>query len=158
MDTASPSPLWFALFPLAFAALWLAVVYLLGAMGGWHALARRYAGSSRAPVKTIAWGSGALRWIGLPVNYGGSLNLAVSAEGLELKPVLLFAFGSPPLLIPWNEFVECRGYRVLGMFRRFRLVTAEPRVHITLMGRAAHEVEAAFAVYSPRRSVRASPG
>lgn len=35
--------------------------------------------------------------------YGGCLNLAVTARGLQLSLLFIFRVGHPPLLIPWEE-------------------------------------------------------
>ena len=82
--------------------------------------------------------------------------MGVSAGGVMLKPVAIFATWMPQLLIPWDEIGECRSYRLFGIFQRFSFVTHDPRVKITLAGRAAALVDEAFVGFNPGRPVLAS--
>ena len=157
----SPSPdalpLWLPfLFPLFFVGMWLFVTTLLAFVSGWRALARRYRATTAAVPWTVPWGSGYLNWFGLPIGYGSCLNVGVSPRGVVMKPMLLFAVASPRLEIPWEEMGEIRSYRLFGLFRRFTFMTADPRVKITLVGRAATALDQAFMAHNPGRAVLGS--
>ncbi|HEX6749568.1 MAG TPA: hypothetical protein VF092_19895 [Longimicrobium sp.] len=156
MQTTTPPaamPLWLPfLFPVFFAGMWLFVTYLLAVLSGWRALARRYRAQSAAGPWTAPWASGYFNWFGLPVGFSSCLNVGVSARGVVLRPVLVFAAGAPRLEIPWEEMMECRSWRLFGIFPRFSFVTAGPRVKITLVGRAGALLDDVFARELPGRA------
>jgi len=157
--TSSPDaiPLWLPfLFPVFFAAMWLFVTTLLAYASGWRALARRYRAASPKVPWTVPWGSGYFNWFGFPIGFGNCLNVGVTPHGVAMRPMLIFAVASPRLEIPWEEIGECRSWRLFGIFPRFSFVTADPRVKITLVGRAALVLDQAFLSQNPGRAVLGS--
>src|SRR4051794_28236208 len=93
------SALWFII-PAYGLLLWLFVSAVISLIGGWSALAKRFA--LNTPFLGKCWNrqSGQMRWI---AGYGNCLTLGGSAEGLYLAISPLFRFRHPPLLIPWAE-------------------------------------------------------
>ena len=53
--------------------------------------------------------------------YGNCLTVGSSPHGLYLAMMLLFRFGHPPLLIPWDEITVSRQTFVFFRFVRFGL-------------------------------------
>lgn len=87
------------LIPLAIAAWWCILMWVVSRMCGWHALARHYRAESRFQGKhhrfsSVKMGSG---------NYGGCVTLGANSEGLYLAVMFLFRIGHPPLFIPWAD-------------------------------------------------------
>ncbi|HEX5724316.1 MAG TPA: hypothetical protein VFX98_02555 [Longimicrobiaceae bacterium] len=124
------------LFPIAFAAIWVAVTALISVTGGWRALARRYAGTPSTVWDRVGGGSGMFSRGFLPTNYNGVLNVTAGPEGVGLSLWGLFRAGSEPLLIPWDEISSAGSDHFLGLIPRFWFVTLEPRVTISIIGRA----------------------
>jgi hypothetical protein len=157
MEPGAGMPLWvLPLIPTTFVGMWIAVLLILAFASGWRALARRYAVASPMAGQTVYWGSASFNRFGLPVNFSNALNVGVGAQGVELKPALILGVFCPRLLIPWGEMGDCRSYVWFGAFRRFSFVTADPRVKITLAGRAAVLVDAGFGRFHPARTVSAA--
>jgi hypothetical protein len=104
--------------PLAFVAVWLLVTGLLSLIGGWHALADRYAEPDGFDVEVserFRFRSISLRqppWF--PASYRGCVTIAVTPGGLYLAVLFFFRFRHPPLLIPWTAIVRCEEGTFLG--------------------------------------------
>lgn len=98
---------WFPIgFPLAFAALWCGIIFLISRMGGWSSLAQRYqhVGSFDGYRKRFV--TGAVTggpFLGFPCNYGNCLTLGADSHGLYLAVFPLFRPGHPPLFVPWPD-------------------------------------------------------
>ena len=72
-------------------------------------------------------------------NYNGALNAVVTAEGLYLRPVRLFAYNHPPVFIPW--------WAVTGLGQGLFYGTTlqlEEGTGLRLSGRLAREVRSAY--------------
>jgi len=123
-----------------FMAFWAGVVSLIG-FAGWRPLAQRF------PADRWPEGEGHhLRWqsasIGLS-RYNGALNMALTAEGLYLRPVRLFAYNHPPLFIPWDAVTATKP-ALLGGLR----LELEGGGALALRGRVAKAVEAALGAWA----------
>jgi hypothetical protein len=84
--------------PFVFVGFWMGVCWLLGTASGWRRLGRRWRTSEPAPLGS-EW---VLGMLGL-VSYNGVLSVGVAEDGLDLRVMLLFRAGQPPLRIPWSE-------------------------------------------------------
>jgi hypothetical protein len=87
------------LIPLAFAAWWCFIMWVVSRLCGWHALARHYRAENRFHGKhrrfsSVKVGSG---------NYSGCVTLGANSDGLSLAVMVLFRVGHPPLFIPWAD-------------------------------------------------------
>ena len=123
-------------FCVFFTVMWSGVTLLLNHLGGWRRLAERYAGElggeyQEARISSASFGRG------LPVNYNGVLHLRVGPEGIGMRLLPIFALGARPLRLPWSALRDCRAWKSLGMFERFRFTVDGAGVVVTLSGRAA---------------------
>lgn len=89
------------LFPLFFAALWLAVTSLIGLLTGWYGLMQRYPDRHERPVLHLR---GQLGFMG-PLNsrLRGVLRLSVCPSGLRVGMFRLFGPFSRDFFVPWEE-------------------------------------------------------
>lgn len=87
------------LFPIAFAAIWFGVMWILSFAGGWHALGTRYAHPRPIPASAVSGISGMVGWVG----YNHVLKVANSEQYLYLDVLALFRPGHPALRIPWRD-------------------------------------------------------
>ena len=89
------------IFVPAFAAFWIAIGYLISAMGGWQSLGARYADDAgRFAGQRWYMQSGAMRWT---THYNNVLTIGADSRGMYLAVLFLFRGGHPPLYIPWDE-------------------------------------------------------
>ena len=95
------------IFPIYFASLWLLILVILSYTSGWRALAKLYRLESSFDGAVWRWQSGEMRW----TNFNHCLKVGASASGLYLALIPPFSFRTPPLLIPWNEVAVSRGRR-----------------------------------------------
>lgn len=141
-------------FPVFFVALWVGITRLLAGVSGWTTLARAYAGRVASPTARAQMASGTMGR--LPVRYRSVLTVEVGDEGVGLSLPRIFAGGAPPLLIPWDHVVDGHERR-LGPFHTFRFHTREPRVPVTVAGRAGRIVMAEWERRAERRVLHGSP-
>lgn len=123
-----------------FVAFWAGVVSFIGAVG-WKPLARRYP-AARWPEgegRSLGWQSATIG----PSRYNNVLHAVLTADGLYLKPMRLFAYNHRPLFLPWGAVTETER-RWFGGLR----LTLEGGGALALGGRAAKEVEAALAAWA----------
>lgn len=84
----------------AFCGFWCMISTLVARMGGWSALAKKYA-VTIVPTGTM------YRWqslgIGRATSYNNAMNIVISSRGLCLFPMIIFRFGHHPILIPWAD-------------------------------------------------------
>lgn len=135
-----PLPAWLVvLFPIFFLLLWFGVVGLLSAVGGWRALARRYAAVPAAregEVHYLCTASLGPRL--LPVNYRSCLTIEVQDQGLRLSVLAPFRFMHPPLFIPWTAVRDCR--EAGTVFRHTAVTLDDPEARIRIWGRTGRAV------------------
>jgi hypothetical protein len=122
-------------FPIFFVGLWLFVVTILSAVGGWAALAGRYPALAEPSGEAYRNSSGSLWRAPLPVNYNYILLVHVGDDGIGLATHWPFRHRHPPLLIPWQAIAECRRFSFLFMSGA-DLRLHDPRLRITIGGRA----------------------
>jgi hypothetical protein len=112
--------------PMVFVGFWMGVCWLLALMGGWRGLAARYRVDSE-PRPSTQRVSGML---GL-VSYNGVLELAASKMGLDLRVMMLFRAGHPPLRIPWADIrVEGESSGLFGSQTKVRLGPSGPTLRV----------------------------
>ncbi|HJZ54431.1 MAG TPA: hypothetical protein VKE74_05710 [Gemmataceae bacterium] len=93
-------PQWLpALAPLLFVPFWCFVIWMIGTLGGWGALARHYHHRGGFTGTRRRFCSARLGWS----NYGGILTIGTNGEGLYFAVFFLFRPGHPPLFIPWTD-------------------------------------------------------
>jgi len=94
----------------AFVALWIGVIFLIAATGGWRSLAERF-GSDPGEYRGTRWHmrSGVM---GGFARYNNILTIGADSRGLYLSVLFLFRVGHSPLYIPWDhiEMRERRGW------------------------------------------------
>ncbi|HEU0055516.1 MAG TPA: hypothetical protein VFQ39_20150 [Longimicrobium sp.] len=131
-------PYIFFAFPVFFVALWLGVTVLISHVSGWRALAGRFAGRPAHVDGSASMASGRMGYSAVfSANFNSILTVRVGRDGVGLALFRLFAATSPPLLLPWEALRECRSWKLLGTFDRFRFEVADTGVGVTLNGRAA---------------------
>ena len=141
MNAATPqwaSPLFFA---ALFAAMWIAVTWLLSHTSGWVALARVYRAGDAAsgiPVRIRAANMGH----SLLGQFRNVLTLWVGARGLHLHMLFLFGINSPDLFFPWADISVSRGRHFFFDYieLKFRLA---PEIPLRIYGKAAALVQEA---------------
>jgi len=127
------------LFPFFFLGMWLLFSFLLSRMGGWHLLAQTF--RTDLPFSGNAWGfqSAMMRWA---ADYRHCLTLGACPEGLYMTIWLVFRFGHPALLIPWNEI---RVRKNEGIFDGSYILTLgrEAAVPMRIRGKLGNRLRAA---------------
>jgi hypothetical protein len=108
-------------FAIVFAGLWCLVCFILAHVGGWSALAARYAAPGPPQGRRHAMVRGAVGG----VEYNGSLNVTVSGQGLHLSVIRLLKLAHPDLFIPWDA-VTARQERKLFRWETVRLSIGQP--------------------------------
>lgn len=114
--------------PFAFVGFWMAVCWLLGTLSGWGGLARRYRTNAPEPFGADGMLSGML---GL-VSYRGVLQVGFAEDGFDLRVMMLFRAGHPPVRIPWSEIRvegESSGF-LTGRVTRVRLGEGGPLLRL----------------------------
>lgn len=132
-----------------FIAFWAGVVSLIGFMG-WRPLAARYPAARWPEGEGVRLGWQSAR-VGLS-NYSGALNAILTAEGLYLRPVRIFAYNHPPIFIPWQAVA---GYSA-GFLGGVTL-TLEGGGGLRLGGRLAEEVRRVYDAWAGARSASLAP-
>ncbi len=113
--------------PLAFVAWWSFVCFLLGLVSGWRGLAARYRTELPAPPDQRSFLGGTVGW----VNHRGTLQLGVAEDGLDLRVLVLFRPGHPPLRIPWDDITdEGDGFGLFYEVAKLRLGAHGPVLRI----------------------------
>jgi len=83
-------------------AFWCGMSYYFARVSGWTLMADRYRAMLRPAGKTMRnqiWRIGEAR-------ESGVTTLVVAASGLYLRPLVIFRFAHPPLLIPWESITR----------------------------------------------------
>ena len=130
---------------LAVAALplfWWGVVTLLGAVGGWRALAAAYAAPDAAPLSGTPCWRGQSGNLNGYMNYNGVLRVCADPRGLGLSVMVLFRPGHAPLLIPWSEIAASHTAGFFGPWVELRFARAPRTVLRIRQGLAAAVAEA----------------
>jgi hypothetical protein len=90
-------PVWLILF--VFPVFWVAICWVVSQLMGWAQIARTYTTYHRPEGQRYF---GRSLEMGPMSNYSNSINVTLSAEGIYLAPVPVFAIGHPPILLPWS--------------------------------------------------------
>jgi len=127
---------WIAIFLVGFAALWVAISYVLSFVGGWRTLAEHY----RAPEditteRNWRFQSGIMSGI---MRYNGALSIGTNRTGMRLSMLFLFP-GHPTLFIPWSDVTVTAQKRLFVMLTVFQFARA-PEATLALRERVAREV------------------
>lgn len=140
------------LFLPTFPILWCGVCWLLAQLGGWAALAPRYATHLTPRGTPFRWQDARFGW----VSYNNVLQIDVAREGLFLSLPWLFRLGHPPLLLPWHAIHDVSTQRFLWL-RVVRFgVEQPPLARISLPAKvfeATAEGRAALAGTAPATAV-----
>jgi hypothetical protein len=94
------------LFPLFFAAMWLAVTSLLALMSGWFELQSRFPDRTEAPIRRWSMASGSLGGL---ASYRSCLVLDVCPSGLRVGVWRLFGPFCRAFFVPWSDLKVERG-------------------------------------------------
>lgn len=96
-------------FPIFFVGMWSGVCYLIGAIGGWQGLARKYETTKDTQLDQKFTGEYGKFGIS---NYKYTLTVGFSNNGLFFATNPLFRIGHPPMLIPWSaiRIISDEGY------------------------------------------------
>ena len=97
-------------FLLFFVAIWCCVCLLLARIGGWSALATKFAAAEEPAGERFRFCSAR---IGIAA-YRSSITAIKSDTGLHLSMLALLRLGHSPILIPWSEMKNPQAKRVLG--------------------------------------------
>lgn len=120
-------------FLIIFPAFWSLIVWLVGIP--WRGLAADYPAASwpedgyRLSMQSVS--------VGL-ANYGNSLTVVGTDEGLYLRPMWAFRVGHPPIHIPWGEVERVESAFLFG--KKVRLSNGQA---LTVHGRLAKSILAA---------------
>jgi hypothetical protein len=148
-DTLSPTAA-AVMFLVAFPLFWLLVFWLIAQLGGWASLAETYASDRSPSGESFTWTSGKLNFFS---SYNNCLTVAVTREGVLLRPMPLFRFGHKQMFFPWDA-IEIMGVR-REMFRYGTILevkTAKGVHPITLYGQKLSD---SFAKFGPPRLTEA---
>jgi hypothetical protein len=144
------------LYLLAFVALWLLATGLASVLGGWHAIAERYAApdafeatGQRMRFRTILFRR--LPW--LPARYRGCVTISLTPGALHIAVPSVFRFRHPPLLIPWTAIARCEEGSFLG-FRWTDMEVRDEDPTIRIFGAAGEAVAAEWQRRDPSRAGR----
>ncbi len=106
-------------------------------MSGWQTLARHYRALSKPSGSQVFVGIATLN----SVEYKGVLLASVSAEGLYLSALTLFAVGHAPLLLPWTAFQELPTEKILWAVRhRFEIRAGADTIEVAVQNAALADV------------------
>ena len=85
---------------------WAGVISLIG-FAGWKQIAERYS-AERWPEEeegvALSWQSGSIG----TSRYNGVLKAVITAEGLYMRLVRMFAFNHPPVFIQWGSILRTK--------------------------------------------------
>ncbi len=123
--------------PLFFIAFWIFVIFLISRFG-WARLAGKYRFDGQFFGNRIGLISATINW----AEYNNALILHVNEKGMLIKPLKIFAFFHPPLLIPWREIKEVQERKVF-FIRFWELEIGRPKIgRIRLKDRDFQKIEA----------------
>lgn len=87
------------------------------------------------------------------VHFGNALNVGSDPSGLYLVPILLFRFGQPPLLIPWDQIAIRERKFLFFPYTEF-LLGREQQIPLRLGPRLSKQVVAAAGKRIPIETIR----
>ncbi len=117
-------------FPFFFVGLWCFVLRILSSVCGWTQLAEHFHYPGKFQGKYYHFQSAHMK----SIRFGGTLVIAVNAEGLYLVPMILFRPFHKPLLIPWSE-IHAESFKRF-MFKGYRITfQSAPDIKLQMPGR-----------------------
>ena len=122
---------------LFMAAMWVAGTFILSRYDGWYKLQQRFTTTPLPNIETLNMKSAKMEWI----RFRNTLSISERPDGLYLRPMPLFRFGHPPLLIPWREI---KRRHEDGLFLRYVVLTlgSKERVELKITEGLAQELKA----------------
>lgn len=117
---------WIWIFPLFFAAMWLAITSLLGAISGWYGLMRRFPDRPEKPIVRLSFLYGSMRG----VHFNGILVLSVCPSGLRVGIWRIFGPFSRNFFVPWSQLHVERRNRLLWKLAVLSFGASGPRLKI----------------------------
>ncbi len=125
-------------FLVGFPAFWIFVGHNMAKLG-WSRLTAQYRAPREPDGKKLGGASGLIG----TASYAGVINLWLAREGLYLRPMALFRWYHPALLIPWSQVGEVLE-RDKGTYLKFTL--DQTPIELVLAG--PHRAD--FLPYLPR--------
>ena len=117
---------------VSFIAFWLLCFWLVAQLGGWASLAQTFATQRPTDGETFNWVTGKINFFS---SYNNCLTVSVMAEGIRIRPMLLFRFAHAPLFIPWDAVALMRPRRELMRYGSVLEIIKPGGVHpMTLYG------------------------
>lgn len=127
--------------PLAvFLLWWCFVIWLVGKMSGWQALAEKYPGGGQADDPMVRWKWWQSMGMRARCSYNNCLILGISPKGLALRMPLVFRIGHPPILLPWQA-IESAETGKIWWVKTIRLHLRDPRLSLLFSASALEGAE-----------------
>ncbi|HEY1051455.1 MAG TPA: hypothetical protein VGE39_16900 [Prosthecobacter sp.] len=143
------------IFPLAFAALWIVISFVIS-RAGWHAFATRYPAPSRPAGR--AYGS-PNSWFGrhVPASYNNVVRVIFTDAGIYFYTLFLFRAFHRPFLLPWDSVQKIEKKEIFfKLFRSYHLEIEDPAGKIRV--RLPLKVEADLFRHLPKPDTDDSTG
>lgn len=124
-----------------FAAVWLAVTYLLSYISGWAFLARYYRAVRPFDGRYERIRASQMGPLG---PFGGARNalyVGIDPQGLHLRMFILFRINCRDLFIPWADISVTRGRSFFQDFVEFHFRQA-PKISVRIFGKAGDVIKA----------------
>ncbi len=126
------------LFGALFVAMWIFVSWLLSHLNGWVALAKIYRAPAKPAGAPVRLGVGRIG-PGLLGQFRNVLTMWVSAEGLQLHMLFLFAINSRDLFFPWADVSVSRGRHFFADYVELHFRQA-PEIPLRIYGKAGERL------------------
>jgi hypothetical protein len=140
---------------LMFAAVWLAVTFLLSYISGWALLAKHYRAALPFRGRYERVRSSQMGPLG---PFGGARNalyVGVDEGGLHLRMFILFRLNCRDLFMPWQQITVKRGRSFFVEYAEFRFLKA-PKIGVRIYGKAGEVIRAlagqAWPIEAPQES------
>jgi hypothetical protein len=138
------------LFAAFFVTLWLGVVALIAAVGGWRDLACVYPYTGAGDATAIRFRGTSIMFGSGPISVGSYRNavtVTIDAAGFELTTMVLFRFQHPPIAVPWQAVRRYREGSTFG--RRWVELEIANGQRLRVFGRAATALDSALVAATP---------
>lgn len=126
----------------AFAVLWMSVVAAISFFDGWRNASKAHPkkNTTSAYKEKYSFQSVSFSMFG---NYNNCVNIFFYNEGIELKPIFLFAFFHPPIFILWDDMRSVT--RTTYLFKK-GVTIQTPFVELFISGKGAEKIAQRFSV------------
>ena len=116
---------------------WMLVSGLVGVLGGWRTLARRFPlpDHQGTVLEHFGWRSLGLNYI---TSYRSCVNITLTELGVVLKTTLLFSAFHKPIFFRWTDISNPE--YIKGIFGTKRLVFYLGRTRVAVGGRPAEQI------------------